>query len=323
MQEILNDSLCKKKYISNKLLFIYLSKVLSIYIFLDFLASKLLANKKKLNWKNVRNDFELLVNKYKYLIKKEKNIEEDSPIWMMWYQGIENAPLIVQSCIKSVILNRAKHPVYIISKYNLNKYIKLPKYIIQKLNSGYITITHFSDIVRAALLYKYGGYWIDATYFINRPLTKVNTTFFTIKLSHCWRKNDPIINCLWSINFMASTKNSFISTYSYMALIHYWKKYNRSINYFLLDYIVLIAYNKIAKFKQTILNLPNITCSIFSLNKLLNSIYIKNHTICSFNKLKKTAKGVLFIGKKKTNYGYIVKKYKLDLKNENENIFIK
>jgi hypothetical protein len=321
MEEILNDSLFKKKIISNKS--IYLSKVLSIYIFLNVLASTFLANKKILNWKNVRNDFELLANKYKYLIKKEKNIEEDSPIWMMWYQGIENAPLIVQSCIKSVILNRAKHPVYIISKYNLNKYIKLPKYIIQKLNSGYITITHFSDIVRAALLYKYGGYWIDATYFINRPLTKVNTTFFTIKLSHCWRKNDPIINCLWSINFMASTKNSFISTYSYMALIHYWKKYNRSINYFLLDYIVLIAYNKIAKFKQTILNLPNITCSIFSLNKLLNSIHIKNHTICSFNKLKKTAKGVLFIGKKKTNYGYIVKKYKLDLKNENENIFIK
>ena len=321
MEEILNDSLFKKKIISNKL--IYLSKVLSIYIFLIVLVSTFLANKKILNWENVRNDFELLVDKYKYLIKKEKNIEEDSPIWMMWYQGIENAPPIVQSCIKSVILNRAKHPVYIISKYNINKYIKLPKYIIQKLNSGYITITHFSDIVRAALLYKYGGYWIDATYFINRPLTKVNTTFFTIKLNYCWIQNHPIINCLWSVNFMASTKNSFIPTYSYMALIHYWKKYNSSIDYFLLDYIVLIAYNKIAKFKQTILNLPNITCSIFSLNKLLNSIHIKNHTICSFNKLKKTAKGVLFIGKKKTNYGYIVKKYKLDLKNENENIFIK
>ena len=321
MKEILKDSLFQKKIILNKL--IYLSKVLSIYIFLNVLASTFLANKKILNWKNVRNDFELLVDKYKYLIKKEKNIEEDSPIWMMWYQGIENAPLIVQSCIKSVIINRAKHPVYIISKYNLNKYIKLPKYIIQKLNSGYITITHFSDIVRAALLYKYGGYWIDATYFINRPLTKVNTTFFTIKLSYCWIQNHPIINCLWSVNFMASTKNSFISTYSYMALIHYWKQYNSQIHYFLLDYIFLIAYNKVDKFKQVIHNLPNITCSIFSLNKLLNSIHIKNHTKCPFNKLKKTAKGVLYIGKNQTNYGYITKKYKLDLKNENKNIFIK
>ena len=92
MKEILNDSLFQKKIILNKL--INLSKVLSIYIFLNFLASKLLANKKLLNWENVRNDFELLANKYKYLIKKEKNIEEDSPIWMMWYQGIENAPPI-------------------------------------------------------------------------------------------------------------------------------------------------------------------------------------------------------------------------------------
>ena len=68
---------------------------------------------------------------------------------------------------------------------------------------------------------------------------------------------------------MASTKNSFISTYSYMALIHYWKKYNRSINYFLLDYIVLIAYNKIAKFKQVILNLPNTTCNIWKIKNCL------------------------------------------------------
>ena len=55
MKEKLNDSLCKKKYISNKL--INLSKILSIYIFLNFLESKPLTNKKKLNWKNVRNDF--------------------------------------------------------------------------------------------------------------------------------------------------------------------------------------------------------------------------------------------------------------------------
>ena len=37
----------------------------------------------------------------------------------MWYQGIENAPPIVLSRIQSVIRNRAKHKVIIISKYNL------------------------------------------------------------------------------------------------------------------------------------------------------------------------------------------------------------
>ena len=54
-------------------------------------------------WNSIKHDFEILVNEYKYLIKKEKHIEEDSPIWVMWYQGIENAPPVVKSCIQSII----------------------------------------------------------------------------------------------------------------------------------------------------------------------------------------------------------------------------
>ena len=110
---------------------------------------------------DVKKDFENIINKYKYLIKKEKNIKENCPIWTMWYQGIEAAPPIVRSCIQSIIENRVKHPVIIITKYNIDKYIKLPYYIMEKFNKNIITLTHFSDIVRIALLFKYGGYWID------------------------------------------------------------------------------------------------------------------------------------------------------------------
>lgn len=86
-------------------------------------------NQTDLNWDNIKKDFEFLSNKYKYLLKNEKNISEYSPIWMMWYDGIKNAPPIVKLCFQSVILNRAKHRVYIIDKYNYEKYIKLPFYI--------------------------------------------------------------------------------------------------------------------------------------------------------------------------------------------------
>ena len=176
--------------------------------------------KKLPNWNKIKIDFELLINKYKYLIKSEKNIEENSPIWMMWYQGIETAPQIVLSCMQSIIKNRAKHPVIIISKYNLEKYIKLPSYIMDKFTNNIFSITHFSDIIRMALLSKYGGYWIDSTYLVTSPLTKVNTSFFTLKLNYCWTNNHPFINCLWSVNFMATSKNSFISTFGYKALLN-------------------------------------------------------------------------------------------------------
>ena len=87
------------------------------------------------------------------VIKSEKKVSETCPIWMMWYQGIEKAPPLVLACIQSVIKNRAKHPVIIINKYNIDKYIELPKYIIEKFNNKTFSVTHFSDIVRFALLF--------------------------------------------------------------------------------------------------------------------------------------------------------------------------
>ena len=169
--------------------------MLIIFIKFDYkiLEENLLANVepeiKPPTLNDFKKDLEFLINRYKYLIKNEKNIDENSPIWMMWYQGIKDAPPIVLSCIQSIILNKAKHPLIIISKYNLEKYIKLPSFIKNKFENNTFSITHFYDIVRMALLSKYGGYWIDSTYFISTPLTKVNTTFFTLKLNYCWTKD--------------------------------------------------------------------------------------------------------------------------------------
>ena len=170
---------------------------------------KIKPNPDSLNWDNVKKDFEMLAKKYEYLLKYEKNIAEDSPIWTMWYQGIDKAPPIVLSCIQSIILNRGKHPVYIISKYNLHKYLKLPSYIIEKYKNGSFTTTHFSDIIRMGLLYKYGGYWLDCTYFITAPLTKLNFSFFTLK-TKVYK---------WYINFLASCKHGFMATFGYIAFL--------------------------------------------------------------------------------------------------------
>ena len=241
----------------------------------------------------------------------------------MWYQGIENAPPIVLSCIQSVIENRAKHPVYIISKYNLEKYIELPDYIIKKFEQGLFTITHFSDIIRMSLLYKYGGYWIDSTYLVTAPLTHINTTFYTLKLSYCFTYDHPFISCTWSVNFMAYSKKSFIATYGYMALLLYWKKYNFLIDYFLIDYVIYIAYNILSKFKKVIIDLPFVNCSIFSLAQLLNSKFNKTHIKCPFHKLTKGGDFFSLIGKNKTNYGYITKKFKFNFKNSEKDLFLK
>ena len=314
-------SFTKTNFLENYLLYLNVLKVILLVAFIFYSLFKK-NNNLILNWNKIKQDFELLINKYKNLLKSEKNIDEDSPIWVMWYQGIENAPPIVLSCIQSIIRNRAKHKVIIISKYNLENYIKLPKHIIEKFNNNIFSITHLSDIVRFALLQKYGGYWIDATYLVTTPLEKINSPFYTLKLNYCWTYNHPFINCLWSANFFALPKNSFVATFGYKALLNYWKKYNLLIDYFLIDYIIYIAYHKEEKFKTIINKHPFTTCNIFSLVESLNNNYNPRDFQCSFNKLTKNGNWIISNDKGSTNYGYIIKKYKFKFKNENKSFFL-
>ena len=264
-----------------------------------------------MNWENIQKNFEFLVHKYEYLIKGEKNITEDCPIWVMWYQGIKFAPPIVQACISSIIKNKAKHKIIIVDKYNINKYIKFPSFIIEKFNNRTFSITHFSDIVRMALLFKYGGYWIDSTYFISSPITKVNTTFYSLKLSYNYKHRNPLFICKCSGNFLAVPKNSFFATYGYFSFLYYWKKYNSLIDYFLLDYIIHIAYNYSIDFQNIVNKLPYI-CNIHSLVKVLNSEYNQSDFNCHINKLRRKNRYTLIKNKKQTNYGYIIEKNKLN-----------
>ena len=270
---------------------------------------------KQLSWKSIKKDFKNLVNRFKYLIEKETNIPEKSPIWMMWYQGIQKAPKIVKICFQSVLINKEKHPVYLLDKHNLNKYIKLPDYIMNKFKRKIIGYQHFSDIVRTGLLYIYGGYWIDSTYFITAPLKKVNTNFVSIKPKYCFTRNHPFIKCLFSINFIGAPKNSFIATYSFASLLLYWKKYNKIISYFLLDYIFDIAYKYSGIFKKIIDEHPYTTCGIFALHRKINNIYKQSDFHCPYNKLKKHSKYIQFKKGDKTNYGYMYENYKFNYKN--------
>ena len=84
-------------------------------------------------------------------------IDKDYPIWIFWEQGIEQAPEVVKICVNSIIEHNPERKVNIISRDNLEDYIELPDYIVEKHKCGKISYAHFSDIVRFALLYTWGG----------------------------------------------------------------------------------------------------------------------------------------------------------------------
>ena len=295
------------KYKENRyILFLIIVFILSIVIYF-----MLLKNSKKYKMDIIKNDLKTLVKQYEYLLDKSETIPEDSPIWIMWYQGIKEAPLHIKSCIQSVLINKAKHPVYLVDKENLNKYIDLPDYILTKFNEGKFSITHFSDIVGMALLSKYGGYWISSTYFVQTPLVYNNYSLFTLKLSQC--NPDILTKCRWAGNFLAMPKNSFLSVFSYNAFLLYWRYYDELIDYFLIDEIIAVAFDNVPKLRTLIDKLPYIECDIFSLYDLIDKELNISNFQCLFNKLNRQIKNQTTINKKKTNYGYLIDEYKLDL----------
>ena len=201
--------------------FIYL--LLIIILFKLFRDSIFKTKESKLLILN--GDFINLTDKFKYLLKNESRISEDSPIWVMTYDGMEKETTIINACINSIIENAGNHPVYLLDKNNYSKYIKLPPLILEKYHKKIFNSFHFCEIIKLGLLYEYGGYWIDSSYFLTIPISSINSSLFTLKSksSKCIYK---INKCLWNNNFLASSKKSFFSTYSFNAIINYWNKYN-------------------------------------------------------------------------------------------------
>ena len=117
-----------------------------------------------------------LEKKYRYVLKEFDERYDDSllhessnKVWVCWFQGMENAPELVQKCYKSIIKNLKNREVILITSENMSKYVQFPDFIIEKWKSGAITYTHLTDLLRLEILIKYGGLWLDATVLCTSP----------------------------------------------------------------------------------------------------------------------------------------------------------
>lgn len=283
-----------------------------------------------------------LTDHYKDIIVKyskrnpqpDSNIGSSSTIWVCWWDGEEAMPDIIKVCYKSIKQHSGKHPVVLISKYNYKEYVSFPDYIIEKVNGKIITITHFSDILRANLLYEYGGIWMDATILTLKEIFLDDVSFFTLKAPA--KKNNSIsmarfsgISDLktpyqydssspnisrWSGFLLAGAKGSII--FEYLRDIHYayWKDHNDQIEYFLVDYSIALGYDNIPNMKKMIDNVPCGSMEKFVLEKSLNMEYNENNfsqfLSVPFHKLSWKNKFNKFTsGNKLTIYGHLLNIY--------------
>ena len=230
--------------------------------------------------------YELIESKcaieYKSLIDEYKltgfnvdgcTVSKDSNIWIFWWQGIENAPEIVRKCIETIRYYSESHKVIIVTEKNISQFVDIPKYILEKVNNGSITLTHFSDILRLELLYQYGGIWMDSTLLMTGdiPVDVYKLPFFTIK--HMKYSDYHVCRGLWSGFFLCAAKNNKLVKFCRDFLYEYWKHEDSLICYLLIDVAFCLAYDNFEWAKKMIDDVPVNCTDVFSMQENMNREY--------------------------------------------------
>jgi len=221
--------------------------------------------------KKLENDYSFVLDKY-----KKYNVETDysskSPVWVCWFQGIENAPPLVKICVNS-IKKATNHPVNIISNDNIPKYIAFPDYILEKYNHGLITNAQYSDIVRMALLSEYGGLWIDATIFVPESIPEdvFFHEFYTCKRD--LHSDSYISDYRWTSFLNGCQYGCVVQKAMCDLFFEYWKKENYLIDYLLVDYFMEVLYRNNPTVKRLVDELPYNNSMIDYLQAILNEEY--------------------------------------------------
>ena len=203
---------------------------------------------------------------------------EKIPIWCCWWQGEAQMPELVRMChhrLKQVLpADRAE--LHLITLDNYRDYVELPAHIIDKFQRKIITMTTMSDVLRFALLKKYGGYWLDATVFFTGPIPAeyFSGRFYCQRMVH----NTELVRreaCRgnWCGFSMAGPRDSVVFRYMSDAFSHWWAHYDTIIDYVLIDYLLWSGFKAVPAIRDTINAVPDNNEDIFEMYQVLNQPY--------------------------------------------------
>ena len=247
----------------------------------------------------------------------EKNVSNqavqkyDGPIWLFWWQGINNMPPIIERCIQSVQENSDGRSVILVTKYNLKKYFKVPDRLIYLRQTNKISMAHFSDVIRFNLLRKYGGLWLDATILVTK---KIGSEYFS-KFFTCSGYEDKdyffVTNGNWCSFLIGGGANHPVFQFMSAFYNAYWEKNDGLIDYFIIDYALKYAWqHNLGNFKKyTLAYRDKKNPDLFNLVGLLNHKfnYQKWHKLNQNTEMFKLTYKMHFSKEKNTFYDFIMK----------------
>lgn len=195
------------------------------------------------------------------------------PIWICWWQGEADMPPLIRACVESIKRNiPTDMTLRLITLDNCLDYVTFTPTIINKFDAGHISYTHMSDLLRSELLYRYGGMWIDVTYYVSNkiPIEEISAyDWYTLVFNEpLW--NLDLIQGRWASSLMYSKPKHPIMQFLTEALWIYWETETSPIDYFFFDYILDSGYRHFEIIRDILSNLPKTNYYVFSLQMRLN-----------------------------------------------------
>lgn len=158
-----------------------------------------------------------------------------NPIWVYWKQGLNHAPDVVKSCVKSIKKHYTDEVIFLTER-NVRQYIILPAYIEKKFSTGIMSAAAYSDLLRYSLLEHFGGTWIDATVYLTERLPEYITAsnFFAYQ-DKFGSVDNPALMSNWLLH---CSKNNIVIQETRNMTFAYWKR-ERYVMDYLFTYILL------------------------------------------------------------------------------------
>lgn len=244
--------------------------------------------------------------------KTDITLVENNPypntIWWLWFQGIDNAPVIVKKCYESVqyYAKSMGFRVICLDEKNLLQYVKIPDIFVRKWHSGGIGNANFSDICRVSLLAQYGGLWLDATVLLTGEIdeTILKSPLFFYKASFLDLSVTKVSNWFMYAKYPG---NAFLLSIK-ESMFAYWKTNNYIDDYFIF-HLCVAALSEKPDLKMEFEEIPFYSNTYpqllgMELNKTYEIEKI-SHIIRMSNVHKLTYKGLEKLDEK-TVYGHIL-----------------
>lgn len=205
----------------------------------------------------LRNEYYEYVMSLKYKDEYSNPVEAPKTIWLCWFQRLETAPELVQSCIRKVSSSYPEYKKILIDEFNLFKYVNIDESVIKKWKAGVISNTAFSNIVRLEVLIKYGGIWMDATVLctgLSLPSYMTDSSLFVYS-SWKWISGDVRPVSTWLI---AANKEHPILMAVRDCLVKYWNDKDELVTYFVFHMFFAMVIEKFPKLFEKIPKISNV-----------------------------------------------------------------